>query len=98
MEDSEPTFSTEPSSRAIRARPLTWVFTKSCQFTTDFGEAVMDFDPRAMLTAGIRRETSPARCPAPCGAAKVSAGMASRSASETDRPRAQGHFVFIEDS
>src|SRR5260370_9658680 len=55
----------------------------------------MDFDPRSMLTAGIRRETSPARCPAPCGAAKASAGIASRSESETARPRAQGDFVFI---
>src|SRR6266850_6193356 len=98
MEDSEPTLSTEPSSRAMRARAFTWVLTRSCQFTTDFGEAVMDFGPRAMLTAGIRRETSPARWPAPCGAAKVSAGIASRNESETARPRAWGDFVFIEDS
>src|SRR5450755_2322638 len=76
MEDSEPTFNTEPSSSAMRARPLTWVLTRSCQSTTDLVEAVMVFEPRAMLTAGMTRATSPARVLADCGAAKMSVGMA----------------------
>jgi hypothetical protein len=69
MDDSEPTFSTEPSSSAMRARALACVFTKSCQSTSVFAAAVSIFEPRAILTAGITRETSPARCPAACGAA-----------------------------
>src|SRR5271169_767533 len=98
MEDSEPTFSTEPSSSAMRARAFTWVFTRSCQSTAVFAEAVMVFPLRAMLTAGITRETSPARCPAVCGAAQMSAGIAIRSESITASPKADGDFVFIEGS
>src|ERR1700674_2795818 len=98
MDDSDPTFNTDPSSRAIRARAFAWVFTRSCQSTAVFADAVMVFGPRAMLTAGITRETSPARCPADWGAAQMSAGIAIRFESNTARPRADGDFVFIEDS
>src|SRR2546422_2208876 len=98
MEDSEPTFSTEPSSRAIRARASTWVFTRSCQSTAVFADAVMVFPLRAMLTAGITRETSPARCPAAWGAAQTSAGIAISNESSSASPKAYGDFVFIEDS
>src|SRR5947209_10149901 len=98
MEDSEPTFSTEPSSRAIRARAFTWVFNRSCQSTGVFAEALMVFPLRAMLTAGITRETSPARCPAACGAAQTSAGIDSKNESNRASPKAHGDFVFIEDS
>src|SRR5580692_6617923 len=98
MEDSEPTLSTEPSSRAMRARAFTCVLTRSCQSTTDFVEAVMVFEPRAMLTAGITRETSPARCPAAWGAAQVSAGIVMRNESSKATPKAKGDFVFIGDS
>src|SRR6266851_2219345 len=54
MDDSDPTFSTDPSSSAMRARAFTCVFTRSCQSTAVFAEAVMVFPLRAMLTAGQR--------------------------------------------
>src|SRR5712692_5017750 len=98
MDDSEPTFSTEPSSSAMRARAFTWVFTRSCQSTAVFADAVMVFPPRAMFTAGITRETSPARSPAAWGAAQTSAGMEIRNESSKASPKACGDFVFIEDS
>src|SRR4029077_3236521 len=98
MDDSEPTFSTEPSSSAMRARAFTCVFTRSCQSTAVFAEAVMVFPLRAMLTAGITRETSPARCPAAWGAAQTFAGIAIRIESRSASPQAYGDFVFIKDS
>src|SRR5260370_9314645 len=98
MDDSEPTFSTEPSSSAMRARAFTWVFTRSCQSTGVFAEALMVLPLRPMLTAGITRETSPARCPAAWGAAQTSAGIDIRSESNRASPKAYGDFVFIEDS
>src|SRR5205814_10641902 len=58
---SDLTLSTEPSSSAIRARAFTWVFTMSSQFTTVFAAAEMVLALRAMFTAGMMRETSPAR-------------------------------------
>src|SRR5882762_2394236 len=98
MDDSEPTFSTEPSSSAMRARAFTCVFTRSCQSMAVFAAALMVFPPRAMLTAGITRETSPARCPAACGAAQTSPGVAIRNESNNASPKVYGDFVFIEDS
>src|ERR1700686_5122098 len=99
MDDSEPTFSTEPSSSDTRARPFTCVFTRSCQSTTDFGEAVMVFAPRAMFAAGITRETSPARCrPLACGAAHRSIGMAIDKESIEASVKTHGDFVFMEES
>src|SRR5260370_14912088 len=98
MDDSERTLSTDPSSRAIRARAFTWVFTRSCQSTAVFGDAVMVFPLRAMLTAGITRETSPARCPAAWGAAQTSVGIAIRIERNSASPKAYEDFVFIEDS
>src|SRR2546421_12289573 len=98
MDDSEHTFSTEPSSSARRARALACVFTSSCQSTAVFAEAVMVFPLRAMFTAGITRETSPARCPAAWGAAQTSAGIAMKNDSDRASPKAYGDFVFIEDS
>src|ERR1700730_12846183 len=95
MEDSEPMFRTEPSSSAMRARPLTCVFTRSCQLTTDLVEAVMVFEPRAMLTAGITRATSPARLPMACGTASISAGNTMHTQSNIARARAWGDFVFM---
>src|SRR5260221_6117015 len=97
MDDSEPTFSTEPSSSAIRARAFTWVFTRSCQSTVVFADAVMVFPLRAMLTAGIMRETSPARWLAAWGAAQTSAGIEIRSESDRASPKAYADFVFIQD-
>src|SRR6266550_7335650 len=97
MDDSEPTFST--NRRPARgARALACVFTRSCQSTAVFAEAVMVFPLRAMFTAGITRETSPARCPAAWGAAQTSAGIAMRNDSNRASPKAYGDFVFIEDS
>src|SRR6267378_4751618 len=98
MDDSDPTFSTDPSSSAMRARSFTCVFTRSCQSMAVFADAVMVFPLRAMLTAGITRETSPARCPAAWGAAETSAGVAIRIESNSASPKAHGDFVFIEDS
>src|SRR6266849_8640711 len=98
MDDSEPTFSTEPSSSAMRARAFTWVFTRSCQSTGVFADAVMVFPLRAMFTAGITRETSPARCPAAWGTAQTSAGMEIRNERSKASPKACGDFVFIADS
>src|SRR6202171_1637877 len=97
MDDSEPTFSTEPSSSAMRARAFTWVFTRSCQSTAVFAEAVMVFPLRAMFTAGITRETSPARWPAAWGAAQTSAGMEIRNESNKGNPKAYGGLVFLAD-
>src|ERR1700687_4967408 len=98
MDDSEPTFSTEPSSSAMRARAFTCVFTRSSQSTAVFVEAVMVFPLRAMFTAGITRETSPARCPAAWGEAQTSAGTEIKNESHKASPKACGDFVFIEDS
>src|SRR5882762_4338931 len=98
MDDSEPTFSTEPSSSAMRARAFTWVFTRSSQSTAVFADAAMVFPLRAMFTAGITRETSPARCPADWGVAQMSAGIEIRNDSNAASPKAYGDFVFIEDS
>src|SRR5437764_14545145 len=98
MDDSEPTFSTEPSSSAMRARAFAWVFTRSCQSTAVFAEAVMVFPLRAMFTAGITRETSPARCPPACGAAQTFAGIAMRNVSNRAIPKAYGDVVFLHDS
>src|SRR5262249_35172439 len=53
---------------------------------------------RAMLTAGITRETSPARCPAACGAAKASAGTIMSQERSITSPTAHGDFLFILDS
>src|SRR5205814_8771206 len=89
---SDLTLSTEPSSSAIRARAFTWVFTRSSQFTTVFAAAEMVLALRAMFTAGMMRETSPARCPAACGAAQVSEGMVIKQESSTATPRAHGDF------
>src|SRR5258705_9085341 len=98
MDESEPTFSTEPSSSAIRARAFTWVFIRSCQSMAVFADAVMVFPLRAMFTVGITRETSPARWPAAWGAVQTSAGVEMRSESDRASPKAYGDFVFIEDS
>src|SRR4029077_8533889 len=98
MDDSDPTFSTDPSSSAIRARAFTWVFTRSCQSTAVLADAAMVFPLRAILTAGITRETSPARCPAACGPAQTSAGIEMRRDSDKASPKAYGDFVFIKDS
>src|SRR5476649_1151520 len=95
MEDSEPTFNTEPSSSAMRARPLTWVFTRSCQSTCDLVEAVMVFEPRAMLTAGMTRATSPARVLADCGAAKMSVGTEMHNQSSSVRTKKCGYRDFV---
>jgi hypothetical protein len=51
-----------------------------------------------MFTAGITRDTSPARCPADWGAAEISAGIEIRNESNIAGPKAYGDFVFIEDS
>src|SRR5256885_2245274 len=90
--------STEPSSKAMRARAFAWVFSISFQFTTDFGEAVIFCEPRAMLTAGITREISPARCAPPWGSAHTLAGSARQHETSAARPETYGDFVFIEDS
>src|SRR2546429_5212548 len=97
MEESEPTLSTEPSSSAMRARALTWVFTRSCQFTTVLAAAGMVLPLRARFTAGITRETSPARGPVPAGAAELSQGIAtsqeSRSEEHTSELQSRLHLV-----
>src|ERR1700719_2695394 len=99
MDDSDPTFNTEPSSSDTRARPFTCVFTRSCQSTTDFGDAVMVFVPRAMFAAGITRETSPARCSPPdCGAAQTYIGAAIATESREASVKPHGDFSFMEDS
>src|SRR5438445_710877 len=98
MDESEPTFSTEPSSSAMRARAFTCVLTRSCQFTIVFAAAGIVFPLRAMFTAGIMRETSPARCPAPCGSAQLSVGRMINQERSTAKPRAHGDFFVILDS
>src|SRR5712664_2171922 len=90
MDDSEPTFSTEPSSSAMRARAFTWVFTRSCQSTAVFADAVMDFPLRAMFTAGITRDTSPARGPADWGAPKHRPGSELQTEGKTATRRHTG--------
>src|SRR5260370_33101934 len=94
----EPTFSPDPSSSAMRARVFIWVFPRSCQSTAVFADAVVVFPPRAMLTAGITRETSPARAPAACGAAQMSPGIEIRNESSKVSPKAYGDFDVIEDA
>jgi len=79
----------------MRARALAWVFTTSSQSTTVLAAALTFFAPRAMLTAGITRETSPARCPAPCGSARMSAGIASSEDSRAASRQTHGDFVFM---
>src|SRR5215469_7955135 len=98
MEESEPTLSTDPSSSAIRARAFTSVFTRSCQFTAVFAAAGIVFPLRAMFTAGITRETSPARCPPACGSAQVLEGIEIKHESNTATPRTHGDFFVILDS
>src|SRR5437016_1989725 len=97
MEESEPTLSTEPSSSAMRARALTWVFTRSCQFTTVLAAAGMVLPLRARFTAGITRETSPARgpVPVPAGAAELSQGIATSQESSIAKAMAHGDFLII---
>src|SRR5207244_13561595 len=95
MEESEPTLSTEPSSSAMRARALTWVFTRSCQFTTVLAAAGMVLPLRARFTAGITRETSPARGPVPAGAAELSQGIATRQESSIAKAMAHGDLLII---
>src|SRR5262245_9813347 len=97
IEESEPTFSTEPSSSAIRALPFVWVLTTSIQSTAVLFEALMFLWPRAMLTAGIMRETSPARCPAVCGEASAPPGRQSSRAKKSAEGQARGDVVFIVD-
>src|SRR6266403_1896279 len=92
MEDCEPMFNSEPSSSAIRARPLIWVLTRSSQSTTDLADAVTVFKPRAMLTSGITRVTSPAREPA-CGAPTITAGAAMHTERSNVGARAYGNFI-----
>src|SRR5437773_1593050 len=88
MDDSEPTLNTEPSSSAMRARAFTWVLTRSSQSTEVFADAVMVFPLRAIFTAGITRETSPARCTADWGAAQTSIGIAISNESSKASPKA----------
>jgi hypothetical protein len=58
----------------------------------------MLFAPRAMLTAGITRETSPARCGV-SGEAKISFGLHSSADKQNAITQACGDFiVFIADS
>src|SRR5437773_9487221 len=98
IDDSEPTRNTEPSSSAMRARAFTWVLTRSSQSTEVFADAVMVFPLRAIFTAGITRETSPARCTADWGAAQTSVGIATSNESSKASPKAKRGFIFIEDS
>src|SRR5215470_68606 len=79
----------------MRARPLVWVLTTSSQSTAVLLEAWMLFWPRAMLTAGIMRETSPARWPALCGSAAAPPGTHSNSDNRNADRRTRGEFVFI---
>src|SRR5215470_16540161 len=79
----------------MRARPLVWVLTTSSQSTAVLLEAWMLFWPRAMLTAGIMRETSPARWPALCGSAAAPPGEHSNSDNRNADRRTRGEFVFI---
>jgi len=81
-----------------RKPPADWVFTRSCQSTGVFADVLRAFPPRAMFTAGITRETSPARTPAGWGAAPGSAEIEIGDESNKASPKACGDFVFIEDS
>src|SRR5208337_2340024 len=94
-EESEPTFSTEPSSRETLARALACVLTTSCQTTTVLVKALMDLEPRAMLTAGITREISPARWSAGAGVAPRSPGTAIAYDIRHAKATRNGDFVFI---
>src|SRR5258708_39950640 len=82
----------------MHAHAFNWVFTRSCKSTAVFADAVMDFPLRAMFTAGITRDTSPARGPADWGAAQTSAGIEITNERNTASPKAYGDFIFIEDS
>src|SRR5438445_6322464 len=95
MDESDPTFNTDPSSRATRARALACVFTTSNQSTTVFADAEIVFAPRAILTAGITRETSPALWPGVSGAARVSLGMHSSADKLNAKTQACGDFIFF---
>src|SRR5262249_52296068 len=90
--------STDPSSSAMRARPLTCVFTRSFQFTADFGDAVMFLEPRAMLTAGMTRETSPARSVPLWGSAETTGDVIRQTDTSMARPQTCEDFVFIKGS
>src|SRR5205823_12562910 len=79
----------------MRTRALTCVFTRSCQFTAVFAAAGMVLPLRAMFAAGMNRDTSPACCPAACGAAQLLPGMAINQESRTATPRAHGDFFVI---
>ena len=59
---------------------------------------MMVFPLRAIFTAGITRETSPARCTADWGAAATSVGIATSNESSKASPKANRDFIFIEDS
>src|SRR5450755_4562741 len=58
----------------------------------------MVFEPRAMLTAGITRETSPARRPVAWPAAGISVVIASVNERMSEAPKLKMDFVFIGDS
>jgi hypothetical protein len=79
----------------MRARALACVFTTSCQSTAVFAEAVIVFPARAILTAGITRETSPACCTGVSGAATTSPGMLNIVDKRNARPQAYGDFMFL---
>jgi len=69
-----------------------------CQSTTVFADAEILFPPRAILTAGITRETSPARCGV-SGDAIISFGLHSSADRQNANTQACGDcIVFIEDS
>jgi hypothetical protein len=70
------------------------VLTTSCQSTAVFAEAVIVFPVRAILTAGITRETSPARWLGVSGAATTSPGMLNIVDKRNARPQAYGDFIF----
>jgi hypothetical protein len=55
----------------------------------------MDLEPRAMLTAGITREISPARWSAGAGVAQRSPGTAIAYDIMQTRAMKNGDFVFI---
>src|SRR5215831_15589611 len=82
----------------MRARAFTCVFTRSCQFTAVFAAAGMVLPLRAMFTAGITRDTSPARCPTACGSAKLLGGIAIKQERSAAKLRAHGDFFVILDS
>src|SRR4029077_4161094 len=95
MEDSDPTFSTDPSSSAMRARALACVLTTSSQSTTVFAEALIVLEPRAIFTVGITRETSPARWPGVSAATASSPRMQRHAHIGHTRRQGYGDFLFI---